>query len=110
MIFSFTINGRPVNPFSNSNNQNANSNSYQNARNVNQYQQEYIRRYGYPRTCIDKMKMKEYEKAMREITIIDDVEIIDPSKKKQIEEEKNIDTSNKDSEVVITNNISGNQV
>lgn len=95
MLFSFTINDRPTNP----------NNDFSNP-----YQMEYIRRYGYPRTCIDKMKMREYEKAMKEIVIIEDIEIVDPSKEKETVEEKNIDVSNEKSEEITFNHISGNQV
>lgn len=95
MIFSFTINGRPTNQFNNLN---------------NPHQMEYVKRYGYPRTCIDRLKMKEYEKAMRELVIIEDVEIVDPSKEKEIVEEKNIDVSSEKIEEITTNHISGNQV
>lgn len=96
MLFSFTINGRPVDPSVIFRNQrfNNSTNNFHNTSNINQYQMDYIKRYGYPQTCIDRMKMKEYEKTMREITIIDDIEIKDPFEKKE----------------VIISNISGNQV
>lgn len=95
MVFSFTINGNPSNSFNDIN---------------NPHQMEYVKRYGYPRTCIDRLKMKEYEKAMKEIVIIEDVEIVDPSKEKEIVEEKNIDISSEKSEEITLNHISGNQV
>lgn len=93
MVFSFTINGNPANSFNDFN---------------NPYQMEYVKRYGYPRTCIDRLKMKEYEKAMKEIVIIEDVEIVDPSKDKEIVEEKNIDVSGEKPEETTINHISGN--
>ena len=104
MLFSFTINGNDVNPFDLGafSNSRRTSNQYSNDTNqvsLNQYQMEYVKRYGYPRNVVDRMKMRDYEKSLKEMVIIDNVEIINDCEKNIVE-----DT------VVMTSNISGNQV